>query len=75
MGAVTSTLSATLESSTNKMSALGGSLFGMLGKQVEKVTELSKGLVDDLAGLVDDKPAGPPAANMEAPRSSLQDAA
>lgn len=71
MGGVTSALSATLESSTNKMSAIGGSLLASLGKQVKQVTELSKGLVDDLAGLVEEKPAAAPAAsNMEAPRSS-----
>ena len=35
-----------------------GSLLASLGKQVRTVTDISKGLVEDLAGLVEEKPDG-----------------
>ena len=58
------------------MSALGGSLLASLGKQVKSVTEISKGFVDDLAGLVgDDKPdQATAAASVEAPPMHLHGA-
>lgn len=57
LSGVTSAVKETLEDTTSKMKEVGGSLVSMLGKRAKQVSELSKGFVGDLTGLVDDAPS------------------